>query len=158
MQVRSGGDVQQAFYGQPFACNLPHWYALVLQAGCQLLESPFPCLLLAAASKLSTDEYPFVATPSSPSGSRTSLPSSADNTPKAGVSVRSVRTTGGWAKKNSGSPEKPEMGKVGGRAGRRADGWVGEQWGRGRLAGICAWPWFRVLAGQSCFQAAQPRN
>ena len=88
----------------------------------------------AAAGKLSTDEYPFVATPSSPSGSRSSLPSSADNTPKAGVSVRSVRTTGGWAKKNSGSPEKPEMGKVG--------GWVGG-WAGGRLAGwqagICAW-------------------
>ncbi|KAI3423806.1 hypothetical protein D9Q98_009643 [Chlorella vulgaris] len=66
----------------------------------------------AAAGKLSTDEYPFVAAPASPSSNRASLPSSADNTPRAGVSVRSVRTTGGWAKKSAGgTPDKAESTK-----------------------------------------------
>ncbi|KAL4443933.1 hypothetical protein ABPG75_011670 [Micractinium tetrahymenae] len=69
----------------------------------------------AAAGKLSTDEYPYVATPASPSGSRSSLPSSADTTPKAGVgvSVRSVRTTGAWAKKGGagGTPDKADAGR-----------------------------------------------
>lgn len=65
----------------------------------------------AAAGKLSNDEYPFVSAPPSPSSARagTSLPSSTDTTPKAGVSVRSVRTTGAWAKKSGGgTPDKPE--------------------------------------------------
>ena len=84
-----------------------------------------------------------MATPSSPSGSRTSLPSSADNTPKAGVSVRSVRTTGGWAKKNSGSPEKPELGTVGGRTGGRTDGW-------GRSGPLVGWQAFVFGTGSAC--------
>ncbi|PSC68723.1 SM Sec1-family [Micractinium conductrix] len=67
----------------------------------------------AAAGKLSTDEYPYVSTPASPSGSRPgSMPSSADTTPKAGLSVRSVRTTGGWARKGAGgTPDKAEKDK-----------------------------------------------
>lgn len=71
----------------------------------------------AAAGKLSTDEYPYVSTPASPSGSRTSLPSSADTTPRAGLgqgqSVRSIRTTGAWAKKGGagGTPDKADTSK-----------------------------------------------
>ncbi|PRW58349.1 SM Sec1-family [Chlorella sorokiniana] len=67
----------------------------------------------AAAGKLSTDEYPFVATPASPSSARSGGPSSADTTPKAGfgASVRSVRTTGAWAKK-SGAAASPDKGEV----------------------------------------------
>lgn len=49
-----------------------------------LTIKPASCALLpAAAGKLSTDEYPFVATPASPSSAR-SGPSSADTTPKVG--------------------------------------------------------------------------
>lgn len=85
----------------------------------------------AAAGRLSTDEYPYVATPASPSGSRNSLPSSADTTPKAGVgvSVRSVRTTGAWAKKGGagGTPDKADAGRV---SGRRVPGRLGRQAGR----------------------------
>jgi hypothetical protein len=80
------------------------------------LPPAIPCAPFrpAAAGKLSTDEYPFVAAPASPSSNRASLPSSADNTPRAGVSVRSVRTTGGWAKKGAGgTPDKAESTKVG---------------------------------------------
>lgn len=57
-----------------------------------------------------------MSTPASPSGSRPgSMPSSADTTPKAGLSVRSVRTTGGWARKGAGgTPDKAEKDKVGG--------------------------------------------
>lgn len=74
-----------------------------------------------AAGRLSADEYPYVATPASPSGSRASQPSSADTTPRAGLgaSVRSVRTTGAWAKKGGAgggpgaSPDaKPDLGRV----------------------------------------------
>lgn len=58
-----------------------------------------------------------MSAPPSPSSARagTSLPSSTDTTPKAGVSVRSVRTTGAWAKKSGGgTPDKPESARVGG--------------------------------------------
>ncbi|GAB4816148.1 hypothetical protein N2152v2_003194 [Parachlorella kessleri] len=64
----------------------------------------------AAAGKLSNDEYPYVRTPSSPSGG--SIPSSADTTPKAGgLSARTVRTTGVWAKKATGTPTKEDQSK-----------------------------------------------
>lgn len=63
----------------------------------------------ATSGKLSQDEYPYVRTPSSPSAS--SLPSSADTTPKAGFSARTIRTTGAWAKKASGTPPKEDKNK-----------------------------------------------
>lgn len=99
---------------------------------------PPPCPPPAAAGRLSTDEYPYVATPASPSGSRTSLPSSADTTPKAGVgvSVRSVRTTGAWAKKGGtgGTPDKADAGRV---SGSWAAGGAGRQ--TGRPSRSCRW-------------------
>lgn len=52
-----------------------------------VLSPPHPAvrhaLAAAASGKLSTDEYPYVRTPSSPGAS--SMPSSTDSTPKAGV-------------------------------------------------------------------------
>lgn len=74
-----------------------------------------PC---AASGKLSADEYPYVAAPPSPSSARASLPSSSDTTPKAGISVRSMRTTGTWAKKagSGNTPDKFDGARV--RAGK----------------------------------------
>ena len=79
----------------------------------------------AVAGKLSQDEYPYVQTPSSPGPGSASVPGSRDGTPTSAVaSARTMRTTtGAWARKAGGTPDK-EAGssKVACAARRRRDG------------------------------------
>lgn len=68
------------------------------------------------AGKLSQDEYPYVQTPSSPGPGSASVPGSRDGTPTSAVaSARTMRTTtGAWARKAGGTPDK-EAGSSKGR-------------------------------------------